>query len=128
MNETSNQEQAAILVVDDNAINQKVAVGLLRRLGYQSEVVDSGAAALAALEQKRYALVLMDCLMPVMDGFETTRELRRREPEGTRVPVIAVTGKTGEEDRRRCLEAGMDDYLTKPIMLDELRTVLARWL
>lgn len=117
-----------ILVVDDNIINQKVAVGLLKRLGYQAEVTDSGPAALQALAQKQYALVLMDCQMPGMDGLEATRLLRSREPEGTRVPVVAVTGRTEAEDRRRCLDAGMDDYLTKPIMVDELRTVLARWL
>jgi two-component system, sensor histidine kinase and response regulator len=117
-----------ILVVDDNAINQKVAVGLLKRLGYQAEVADSGARALQALEHRPYALVLMDCQMPGMDGLEVTRLLRSREPAGTRVPVVAVTGRTEAEDRRRSLEAGMDDYITKPIMIDELRAVLARWL
>jgi CheY-like chemotaxis protein len=66
--------------------------------------------------------------MPGMDGLEATRLLRSREPEGTHVPVVAVTGRTEAEDRRRCLDAGMDDYLTKPIMVDELRTLLARWL
>jgi CheY-like chemotaxis protein len=119
---------ATILVVEDNVINQKVAVGLLKRLGYQAEVADGGPRALQALERKPYALVLMDCQMPGMDGLEVTRLLRSREPAGTRVPVIAVTGRTEPEDRRRCLEAGMDDYITKPIMIDELRAVLARWL
>ncbi|HWN68147.1 MAG TPA: response regulator [Haliangium sp.] len=119
---------AVILVVEDNVINQKVAVGLLKRLGYQAEIAESGARALQALEQRPYALVLMDCQMPVMDGLEVTRLLRSREPVGAHVPVIAVTGRTEAEDRRRCLEAGMDDYITKPIMLDELRAVLARWL
>lgn len=117
-----------ILVVEDNVINQKVAVGLLKRLGYQAEVADSGARALQALERRAYSLVLMDCQMPGMDGMETTRVLRSREPAGTRVPVIAVTGRTEPEDRQRCLDAGMDDYISKPIMIDELRTVLARWL
>jgi CheY-like chemotaxis protein len=117
-----------ILVVDDNIINQKVAVGLLKRLGYQAEVADSGPDALQVLAQRQYVLVLMDCQMPGMDGMEATRLLRSREPEGTHVPVVAVTGRTEAEDRRRCLDAGMDDYLTKPIMVDELRTLLARWL
>jgi two-component system sensor histidine kinase/response regulator len=127
--ETSPPQTArVILVVEDNVINQKVAVGLLKRLGHQAEVADSGPAALEALTQKQYALVLMDCQMPGMDGLETTRRLRSREPEGTRVPVVAVTGRTEAEDKRRCLEAGMDDYLSKPIMIDELGAVLARWL
>jgi two-component system sensor histidine kinase/response regulator len=119
---------AVILVVEDNVINQKVAVGLLKRLGYHAEVADSGAKALHALESTTYALVLMDCQMPGMDGLEATRLLRRREPAGTHVPVIAMTGHAADEDRQRCLDAGMDDYLTKPIMIDELRSVLARWL
>jgi CheY-like chemotaxis protein len=127
--ETSPQAaRGVILVVEDNVINQKVAVGLLKRLGYQAEIADSGPKALEALERKPYALVLMDCQMPGMDGLEATRLLRSREPGGTRVPVVAVTGRTEAEDRRRCLAAGMDDYHTKPIMLDELRAVLERWL
>jgi CheY-like chemotaxis protein len=115
-----------ILVVEDNVINQKVAVGLLKRLGYQAEIADSGARALQALERRPYSLVLMDCQMPGMDGMEVTRLLRSREPAGTRVPVIAVTGRTAPEDRRRCLEAGMDDYITKPIRVDRLVEALVQ--
>jgi two-component system, sensor histidine kinase and response regulator len=121
-------QSAVILVVEDNVINQKVAVGLLKRLGYQSEVAESGAKALDAVGQRQYALVLMDCQMPDMDGLETTRRLRSREPAGTHIPIVAMTGMVGADDLRRCLEAGMDDYLTKPILIDQLRAVLARWL
>jgi CheY-like chemotaxis protein len=117
-----------ILVVEDNVIKQKVAVGLLKRLGYHAEVADSGAKALDAVAQRKYALVLMDCQMPEMDGLETTRRLRSRESAGTHIPIVAMTGMVGNDDLKRCLEAGMDDYLTKPILIDQLRTVLARWL
>lgn len=119
---------ALILVVEDNVINQKVAVGLLKRLGYRADIAESGAKALDAVAQQQYALVLMDCQMPEMDGLETTRRLRGREPAGTHIPIVAMTGMVGDDDLRRCLEAGMDDYLTKPILIDQLRTVLARWL
>lgn len=122
------EQSAVILVVEDNVINQKVAVGLLKRLGYQSEVAESGAKALDVLAQRQYSMVLMDCQMPDMDGLETTRRLRSREPAGTHIPIVAMTGMVGADDLRRCLEAGMDDYLTKPILIDQLRAVLARWL
>ncbi len=121
-------QSAVILVVEDNVINQKVAVGLLRRLGYAAEVAESGAKALDAIGKRQYSLVLMDCQMPEMDGLETTRRLRSREPEGTHIPIVAMTGMVGTDDLRRCLESGMDDYLTKPILIDQLRAVLARWL
>lgn len=121
-------QSAVILVVEDNVINQKVAVGLLRRLGYVAEVAESGAKALDAIGKRQYSLVLMDCQMPEMDGLEATRRLRSREPEGTHIPIVAMTGMVGPDDLRRCLESGMDDYLTKPILIDQLRAVLARWL
>lgn len=119
---------AAILVVDDNVINQKVAVGLLKRLGYHADVASSGQEALCALEQARYGLVLMDCQMPGMDGLDTTRALRTREAEGRHTPVVAMTGRVTNEDRARCLASGMDDYISKPILVEDLRRVLERWL
>lgn len=116
-----------LLIVEDNVINQLVAVEMVRRLGYSCDVVASGAEALDALVERTYSAVLMDCYMPVMDGFAATEELRRREGEVHHTPVIAVTAGVMEENRERCFASGMDDYLTKPVRLETLGTVLDRW-
>ena len=118
-----------ILVVEDSDVNQRVALGLLRKLGYQAAAVSSGAAALEALERTTYAVVLMDCQMPDLDGYQTTAELRRREVERDqpRIPVVALTANALRGDRERCLAAGMDHYLTKPLRLDQLAAALARF-
>ncbi|MGE3977583.1 MAG: response regulator [Nitrospira sp.] len=136
-----------ILVVEDNIVNQKLAVRMVEKLGYKPDVVENGKEALTALTKGDYAAILMDCQMPVMDGFETTRCIREREtsvsshdssdgsasrsdraPQSTtHIPIIAVTANAMQGDRERCLAAGMDDYLAKPIKLDELRSALARW-
>jgi PAS domain S-box-containing protein len=117
-----------ILVVEDNPVNQVVAVGLLRSLGYDADTADDGVAGLAAWADGCYDLVLMDVQMPRMDGYATTREIRRTEPEGRRVPVLAMTAAAIQGERERCLEAGMDDFLTKPVDLDALAAALAHWL
>ncbi|MDF0666437.1 MAG: response regulator [Nitrospira sp.] len=136
-----------ILVVEDNMVNQKLAVRMVEKLGYKPDVVENGREALAALTKGDYAAILMDCQMPVMDGFETTRRIREGEalvasrdstdgsanrsdetPQSTRhMPIIAVTANAMQGDRERCLAIGMDDYLAKPIKLEELRSTLARW-
>ena len=123
-------EVPRILVVEDAPINQQVTVGLLRRLGYAADVADDGLAALERLAERAYAAVLMDCQMPRMDGLTATRELRLREREGgteRRSPVIALTANAFVDERDRCLEAGMDDFLAKPVRGEQLRAVLARW-
>ena len=117
-----------LLVAEDNVVNQKVLIAHLHRLGYRADVVVNGSEALACLEHHNYAAVLMDCQMPVLDGYEATVELRRREGSGRHTPVIALTASAMSEDRSRCLAAGMDDYLTKPIRTDHLREMLQRWI
>ena len=128
----SKQKSAAgawpILVVEDNAINQQVACAWLCKLGYDPHVASNGSEALNALERVPYAAVLMDCQMPGMDGFQATAIIRQRQ-EGTRhTPIIAMTANAMRDDRARCLEAGMDDYLSKPVDLRDLQIVLSRWL
>lgn len=117
-----------VLIVEDNHINQRVAAGMLRRLDCDVDVAGNGVEGLQMALTNRYDAILMDAMMPVMDGFEATNELRRREQEGRRVPVIGLTALATEEDRQRCKEAGMDDYLSKPAGMDTLRAVLSRWL
>jgi CheY-like chemotaxis protein/HPt (histidine-containing phosphotransfer) domain-containing protein len=102
---------------------------MLERLGYEADVVPNGAVALEALEREKYSAVLMDCQMPVMDGFTATRELRKREARsGRRTPIIAMTAHAMHGDRERCLEAGMDDYLAKPFSREALERTLKHWL
>jgi signal transduction histidine kinase/DNA-binding NarL/FixJ family response regulator len=123
------REGARVLVVEDSPMNQRVAVGLLSRLGYAAEVVSSGLEAVQVMREQpdRYAAVLMDCQMPELDGFAATATIRQHEHPGTRVPIIAMTANALQGDRERCLSAGMDDYLSKPVRREELAAVLARW-
>jgi len=117
-----------LLVVEDNPVNQKVMVGFLRKLGYRADVANDGLEALHALQRTSYRVVLMDSQMPQMDGFATTAEIRRRERDARRTIVVAVTAHAMKGERERCLAAGMDDYISKPVSLDRLSAVLERWL
>ncbi len=114
----------SLLLVDDNLVNRKVALGQLARLGLEAATAVDGREALAAFRRDRHDIILMDCMMPVMDGYEATRRLRRLEG-GDRVVIIAMTANALEGDRERCLEAGMDDYLPKPLRQDALAAALA---
>jgi signal transduction histidine kinase/CheY-like chemotaxis protein len=119
---------ALILVVEDSPVNRLVTVRVLERCGFRTHVVNDGQEALDALSMQAYDAVLMDCQMPELDGYEATRELRRREGDGRRTPVIAMTAHAMTGDRERCLEAGMDDYIAKPVRSQALVAVLARWI
>ncbi len=116
-----------ILLVEDEPVSRMVAEAHLRQLGFEVELAENGQDALAAIERGSYALILMDCQMPILDGYETTRLLRRRE-DRDHLPVIGFTAHAMRGDREKCLAAGMDDYLTKPFRGKDLRATLFRWL
>ena len=130
------QLNASVLVAEDNPVNQAVTVGMLEHLGCRAVVAGNGREALQALQQHAYDLILMDCQMPEMDGYEATRQLRRQEqhaagnggPAGKRMTVIALTANALSGSRETCLAAGMDDYLPKPFNETQLCTILKRWL
>ncbi len=116
-----------ILLAEDNAINQMVAVDTLSMLGYEVDIARNGLEALQLAESRQYVAVLMDCQMPKMDGYTATTRLREHEQPDRHVPIIAMTAGALTEDRQRCLAAGMDDYLAKPIDPDQLQAALDRW-
>ncbi|HYR47461.1 MAG TPA: response regulator [Candidatus Polarisedimenticolia bacterium] len=117
-----------VLIVEDNAANLKVAMRMVERLGYRADKAGNGVEAVRVLDRMNYDAVLMDCQMPEMDGYEATRQIRRHEKEGRRTPIIAMTASAMAGDRERCLAAGMDDYISKPIKLHVVAAVLERWL
>jgi CheY-like chemotaxis protein len=118
-----------ILAVEDNAVNKKVITRFLEKAGFEVDVADNGLQAVAAVARVDYAAVLMDCQMPEMDGFEATAAIRASEAGTARhVPIIALTASAMGADRERCLAAGMDDYLSKPINMGELSEMLERWI
>jgi len=120
------QRPLRILLVEDNEVNQMVASMLLKKMGHQSDTAENGLLAIEALKQQHYDLVLMDCQMPVMDGYETTRKIREN-PEWHDLPVIAVTANVMQGDRDDCFACGMNDYITKPYNRDQLSAAITRW-
>ena len=123
-------DKVRILLVEDNPVNQRVALAMLKKLGFRTDVVANGQEAVQALQTVPYDLVLMDCQMPEMDGFEATRAVRQKESatSSPSIPIIAMTASAMQADREKCLQAGMSDFIAKPVQQGELAEMLARWL
>jgi CheY-like chemotaxis protein len=117
-----------VLIAEDNVVNQRVATRFIEKLGCRVDVVANGIEAVEASDRLRYDLILMDCQMPEMDGFAATAVIRERQRDGGRVPIVALTANALAGDRERCLAAGMDDYLAKPVTAADIAAICRRWL
>lgn len=116
-----------LLLAEDNSVNQMVATTMLKKLGYQVDVVNNGREALDAIKEKQYDLIFMDCQMPVLDGYAATGEIRRLGSELSKIPIIALTAHAMMSNDQKCFDAGMDDYLAKPVRINELKAALLKW-
>ena len=124
----SGTTRAYVLIVEDNLLNQKLALRMLEKLGYRADLADNGRDAVRMIEKGGYDLVFMDCQMPEMDGYEASAIIRQREKEsGQHLPIIAMTAHTMTGDRDKCMEAGMDDYISKPIRKEQIVQVISKW-
>lgn len=122
-----------ILVVEDNLVNQRVSKSMLQRLGFRVDIANNGQEGIEMWLSGHYDAIIMDCQMPVLDGYSATCQIREIEldanqPARRRMPIIALTAHAMPYDRQKCLDSGMDDYLTKPVALDQLKSTLDRWL
>lgn len=116
-----------ILVAEDNPVNQMVAKKILEKLGYTCEVAVNGIECLRLLEEQTFIIVLMDCMMPKMDGWEATRKIRASGTDYANIPIIAFTANAMPEDQQKCLDAGMNDHMPKPVNLERLTEMLKTW-
>ncbi|MBC8371465.1 MAG: response regulator, partial [Planctomycetes bacterium] len=116
-----------VLLAEDNAVNQKVALKMLSALGCNVDVVENGVEAAAAAQKGNYDIVFMDCQMPDLDGYGATRQIRSHEAGRKRVPVVAMTANVMQGDREKCIAAGMDDYVSKPVVRKELSAIVSKW-
>lgn len=128
---TATRKSAAqVLVVEDNLVNQRVSVAMLRRLGFEVDLASNGEEGVSKWENGDYDAIIMDCQMPVLDGYSATAQIRtreRNEGSGRHMPIIALTAFALPHDRQKCLDSGMDDYLTKPVDCEVLGIVLRKW-
>ena len=128
--ESSNDTSQAkrLLIVDDNLDNRDLLFMMLKPLGHRIDCVNNGQEALERLENQEYDLILMDCQMPIKDGYQTTQIIRQQEGQQKHTVIIGVTGNAMTADRQRCLAVGMDDYITKPVDLNSLVSMIEQWL
>lgn len=127
--ETTDGKDTLILLAEDNELNREVINMQLSTLGYTAKVAADGSEALILWKEQTFGLVLTDCHMPEMDGFELARAIRKEEANsGGHIPIVAITANTMAEERDRCIDSGMDDCLTKPVELDDLDRVICKWL
>jgi CheY-like chemotaxis protein/HPt (histidine-containing phosphotransfer) domain-containing protein len=134
VNNMESGSTVSVLLVEDDPLNQKVGRAMLAHFGCRVDIVGNGHEAVDAVSRQRYDIIFMDCQMPKMDGYEATAVIRGKETENggsgavTRIPIVALTGHASEQDQERCLQAGMDDYLSKPFSVAAIQAILDRWL
>lgn len=129
MEESGTRLTRRILIAEDNKFNRLVTTTMLKKLSIEADTAVNGKEVLDAVERRQdYDLILMDCEMPVMDGYAATAAIRAQEADAAHIPIVAMTAYAMAGDREKCFSAGMDDYISKPVKLDELKTVLEKWL
>ena len=127
--ETTNSKAMKVLIVEDNPVNQLVTKKLLERIGYSTKIATNGQEAIKFIKEESFNIILMDCDMPVMDGFSATRYIREWEQKSAydKTPIIALTAHVLDSEKQQCFDVGMDDYITKPILADDLYQVVSCW-